>query len=141
MSCIGVRNIPTRVTSRPSIPAFRIKSTLNRSTNLIHVQTRNTNRISKEHQLPSILLTNVCSLPAKIEELSVTLKFRHVDVVAITESWLHNGIDNSFLNIPNFNFFRKDRLEGRGGGVCVYISQSIPCKRRLDLENNNFECM
>ncbi len=28
-----------------------------------------------------------------------------------------------------------------GGGICVYIKDDVPCKRRVDLENPDFECL
>ena len=62
-------------------------------------------------------------------------------MVVITESWLRSDIDDNLLSISAFNLFRKDRVAGRGGGICVYLSNVIPCKRRLDLENPNFECL
>ena len=32
-------------------------------------------------------------------------------------------------------------LAGRGGEICVYLNNAMPCKRRLDLENPIFECL
>ena len=45
------------------------------------------------------------------------------------------------MSISAFNLFRKDRVAGRGGGICVDLNNVIPCKRRLDLENPTFECL
>ena len=64
-----------------------------------------------------------------------------MDIVAITESWLHKDIDDNLLSISGYNIHRNDRTFSRGGGVCVYCSQNIPCQRRFDLENPNFECI
>ena len=36
---------------------------------------------------------------------------------------------------------RKDRQQGRGGGVCIYLSQHLHLKRRADLECPDMECM
>ena len=36
---------------------------------------------------------------------------------------------------------RKDRLVGRGGGVQIYVRESIPCKLRLDVSNDQYECL
>lgn len=90
--------------------------------------------------LPSFYLLNARSLFPKLDELTALLAMSPVDLVAITESWLHEDID-SLLSISGFNFFCKDRALGRGGGVCVYLREDIPCKRWVDLENLNFECL
>jgi hypothetical protein len=63
------------------------------------------------------------------------------DVVAISESWLNEQIDSLFVTITGYDLYRLDRLSGRGGGVCAFVSENIPCKRLLDLENANYECM
>ena len=48
-------------------------------------------------------------------------------IIIITESWLHEGITDGLLD-PQclFNVFRSDRTHGRGGGVCVLISNCLP---------------
>ena len=38
-------------------------------------------------------------------------------------------------------FLGKPRTSGQVGGVGIYISQSVPFQRRLDLENNDIECI
>ena len=73
-----------------------------------------------------------------LDELTALLATSPVDLVAITESWLRSDIDDSLLSISAFNLFRKDRVAGRGGGICVYLNNVIPCKRRLDLEKFGF---
>ena len=36
---------------------------------------------------------------------------------------------------------RKDRSVGSGGGVAIYVRNNISCIRRLDLEQENCECL
>ncbi|XP_068707713.1 uncharacterized protein [Montipora foliosa] len=91
--------------------------------------------------LLSLYLLNARSLSPKLDELTALLATSPVDLVAITESWLRSDIDDSLLSISAFNLFRKDRITGRGGGICVYLNNVIPCKRRLDSENPIFECL
>ena len=64
-----------------------------------------------------------------------------VDLVAISETCLNEQIDSSLVSINGYDLYRLDRLSGRGGGVCAFVSNNIPCKRRLDLKNTNYECM
>jgi hypothetical protein len=56
-----------------------------------------------------------------------------MDLVAITESWLHKDIDDILISISGCNIHRNDRT---GGGVCLYS-----CQRRLDLENPIYKCL
>ena len=56
----------------------------------------------------------------KRDELRLLLKDKSVDLLGITESWAHDGIDDSELNFDGYAMFRKDRknpLKERGGGV------------------------
>lgn len=91
--------------------------------------------------LPSLCLLKARSLFSKLDELTALLATKPVDLVAITESWLRSDIDDTLLSMSAFNLFRKDRVAGRGGGICVYLNNVIPCKQCLDLENPNFECL
>ena len=110
--------------------------------NLIQIKTNNFNNVSLQPQLtlPSFYLLYARSLLPKIDELTAFISTQPVDIVAVTESWLHNDIENRLELLNGYNLFRKDRATGRGGGVCVYIKSDIPCVRRLDLENSRFEC-
>ena len=42
------------------------------------------------------------------------------------------------MAIDRYNLHQADR---RGGGVCVFSSIGIPCKRRFGLESSDFECL
>ena len=76
-----------------------------------------------------------------MDELSLLLNTYPLDVVAITESWLTDDIIYELVLIDGYKTFRKDRVHGRGGGVCAFVSADIPCKRGQDLEDPSFECM
>jgi hypothetical protein len=54
---------------------------------------------------------------------------------------LHKDIDSKYLKIQGFNLFRRDRLNGRESGVCVYVSNAIPSKRCNNLASEAFECL
>ena len=69
----------------------------------------------------------------KIDELNAYVVEFDVDIIGITETWLHEGISNSEIAIENFSIYRKDRSEvkgGRAGGVIVSVRDSVisfPC--------------
>lgn len=43
--------------------------------------------------------------------------------------------------MTGFQFIHKDRQNGEGGGVAMYLSDDIKWKRRFDLENEEIECI
>ena len=110
--------------------------------NLVRIKISNVN-VTKQTQgsLPSFYLLNARSLLSKVDELTGLIYTKPVDIVAVTESWLHNTIENRLLQLNDYNLFRKDRITGRGGGVCVYVKKDIPCMRWSNLENDSFECL
>ena len=64
------------------------------------------------------------------------------DVLVFTESWLKPEIKNDDLLIDNFlPPFRFDRCNRPGGGVIIYVRDTLTCKRRTDLELQNLEAV
>ena len=68
----------------------------------------------------------------------------HYDIIALSETWLSDTDNiNDFLlegyQVPE----RRDRSFGVGGygGVMVWVSDKIACKRRQDLEIPDIEAM
>ena len=81
--------------------------------------------------LPGIFLSNVRSLPNKLEELQLLLgknrDFPSSAVLCFTETWLSGLIPDSALHLAGFQLCRVDRdteLSGKtkGGGICFYIN-------------------
>ena len=46
-------------------------------------------------------------------------------IIGITESWATTDISDAELGMTGYVMFRKDRLGRRGGGVILYIKESI----------------
>lgn len=145
-----MKEIPVILTDRSIYPLFKPNALTRKSSMVNNKRSRSRSNLiniklapsaNTKSQLPNFLSTNVRSLLPKVDELILLLQHTVVDLIAISETWLHDGIDDNFLQIPKYNFFRRDRLCGRGGGVCAYVSETIPSKRRDDLENCNYECM
>ena len=67
------------------------------------ITNNNSNISSFKVMLPSFLLINVRSLLPKIDDLTALLSANPVDLVAITESWLHKDIEDSLLHILIWN--------------------------------------
>ena len=47
-------------------------------------------------------------------------------IIGITESWANNDITDADLGLEGYVMFRKDKMERRGGGVLLYIKETIP---------------
>ena len=48
------------------------------------------------------------------------------NIIGITESWANNDIADAELGLGGYIMFRKDRMGRRGGGVLLYIKETIP---------------
>ena len=89
----------------------------------------------------SFAVWNLDSLPARefartplIETLQSTYNF---DLFGVCESMLNSNVPNSDIFINGFSPdpYRSDKAANvRNGGVCLYYKESLPLKRRSDLE-------
>ena len=110
--------------------------------NLANIPILRPSRQNIKHTLPNILLFNARSLFNKIDELTIIINQQNADVIMVTETWLTDVIPDEALHIPDFNIVtRKDRPTRRGGGVAVYIRESLPFKIRPDFYNSDYECL
>ena len=90
-------------------------------------------------RLPSLLLTNVCHVLNKIDELSGVVELNKPSLVMKTESWLRTTIPDSAVNIgSNLAIYRRDRHTS-GGGLLAYVHKSIPTTRVHNLEEHDKE--
>ena len=67
---------------------------------------------------------NARSMFPKIDEIAVWLKQSEIEFLCITESWLHDGIPDDYIDMPYYCFVRSDRTaesgKQRGGGIVCY---------------------
>lgn len=71
---------------------------------------------------------NIRSLHPKCDEIRILLIGSNIDYLCIGETWLHDKISTSLIDVPGYKCYRKDRVTGRGGGVLVYIKDSFKTK-------------
>lgn len=74
------------------------------------------------YNLAALLLSNVTSLPNKMEEVTIIARSVNSGVIAITEAWQLNP---EVANIPGFSLFHHLRRNRRGGGVAVYCHDTL----------------
>ena len=69
---------------------------------------------------------NARSIINKKTELNIMVDDIKPHIIGITESWANNDIANAELGLEGYVMFRKDRIGRRGGGVLLYIKDTIP---------------
>ena len=69
---------------------------------------------------------NARSIINKNTELNIMVDDIKPHIIGITESWANNDITNAELGLEDYVMYRKDRIGRRGGGVLLYIRNTIP---------------
>lgn len=67
---------------------------------------------------------NIRSILSGFNEFRNLILEQDFDVIAVTETWLSDAVDSDVVEIPGYQFLRKDR-KGRGGGVGAYVRNSF----------------
>ena len=70
---------------------------------------------------------NINSIRYKFYEFYEILSGNGIDIVGISETKIDPSFTNAQFSIPGFKMYRQDRdAKGNGGGLIVYIKDSIP---------------
>ena len=69
---------------------------------------------------------NARSILNRKNELNIMVDEIKPHIIVITESWTDNDITDAELGLEGYVMFRKGRMGRRGGGVLVYINETIP---------------
>ena len=67
----------------------------------------------------------------KREQLEHLLCNSNIDFLGLTETWLTCSSPEAAVLLPDYNVYRKDRIKGRGGGVLLYVKNTVKCKEIL----------
>jgi hypothetical protein len=70
-------------------------------------------------------LADSASLMAKFNDFSMEIANSKPNIIALTETWLNSDVSNNMIGLNNYKLFRKDRIHGRGGGVCIYVNENL----------------
>ena len=69
---------------------------------------------------------NLNSLFNKLHYISNLAKDEKLSLISITETWLTDSCDSSFVQLPKFSFYRGDVVGNvRKHGAGLYVSDSI----------------
>ena len=69
---------------------------------------------------------NARSIINKKNELNIMVDDTKPHIIGITESWTNNDITDAELGLAGYVMLRKERMGRRGGGVLLYIKETIP---------------
>ena len=85
---------------------------------------------------------NIRGLYANFGKILTFLQsYRKTHFLSLSETHLDNTTPNELFKIPGYNFVRKNRKNGKHGGVGAFVHESIPYIRREDLESEKLECL
>ena len=107
----------------------------NRFFSSVHVQPKLGIPLTRGFKIASI---NLASLYRNIDQLRIYMLSNTVGILPINETRLDSSTQNGEVNIPGYTLERKDRNRN-GGGVALYIRDSINYKRLNDLPDDNIE--
>ncbi len=84
---------------------------------------------------------NIRSLRPKSEQINHLLSESNLDFICLSETWLHKNSPSAADKILGYVEFRRDRAEVKGGGVLVYVRETIQC-REIEWQGlNDLECI
>ena len=83
------------------------------------------NAISNFPKSLSVCHLNAQSLVSSIDEIRTSLHGNPIHVIGVSETWLHESISLSLVELGGYTLIRNDRKSGRGGGVGFYIRSDL----------------
>ena len=61
--------------------------------------------------------------------------------IGLCETFLHDAISDSEIQMKDFSIYRTDHANRLGGGVCFYVKKSISCETLLSYSNSTCELL
>ena len=86
----------------------------------------------------SFVCINARSLLPKMMEVKRMLDSSSASILAISETWLDANVRDEEVAVQGYSILRRDRNR-HGGGVLLYIRDSLAFNRRQDLELEGIE--
>ena len=91
-----------------------------------------------KHRGFKIAFLNIASLSKHIDELRLNMQHQYLDILVLNETRLDETFSNSEISIDKYTLVRNDRTR-HGGGVAMYIRNSINFNLRNDLHDEALE--
>ena len=84
---------------------------------------------------------NINHLIHKKNFINELISKNNISIFAVTETWLSGDISDGEISIPHYRVFRRDRTDRRGGGVCIYIHETINFKVLVHQQDPSLEVL
>ena len=81
---------------------------------------------------------NIVNLPKHLDELRLRMQPQFLDLLTLSETRLDGTLTDSDVSIEGYEIISRDRYRG-GGGVAMYVRNSIDYKIRTDLSDHDLE--
>ena len=95
---------------------------------------------SSYHTVITIGHLNINHLRYKMEEIREIIIHHKLHILGVTETWLDQTVSDGEVEIQGQRMFRLDRKGKAGGGVCIYIHQSLSV-RLLPISKSELEML
>ncbi|KAJ3645764.1 hypothetical protein Zmor_023397 [Zophobas morio] len=82
------------------------------------------NKSLSDYFVSTVTCINVASLMAKFDDFCAFVDTYKPTIIMVSETWLTSFITDVLISLDGYTIFRSDRV-GRGGGLCVYISDLV----------------
>ena len=89
----------------------------------------------------SCMSTNARSIINNFSEFQVFVDNHAPHLIAITESWCSNSISNAEINLEGYTLYSHHRKNSVGGGVLLYVHESLPtvmCESLMNCQIDDF---
>ena len=117
-----------------------VSDTLNQSMTNVPISFNSTKPCVKfEKKGLHVVSLNAQHVLPKFDEVKIILNESNVDIFGLCETFLDDKTSNNNLSISGYNMERKDRKIKKGGGILVYLKDSLTYSRRYDMENDDIE--
>ena len=85
-------------------------------------------------------MLNIANLPKHFDEISLMLRDKKIDILALNETRLDSFISDELVSVDGYDLMGADRNRN-GGGVCIYTRSNINYLKRPDLVPNDLEAI
>ena len=91
----------------------------------------------------AIGMLNVCHLKNKTDDLAELIDDHNMDIFGVVETFLDDSVPDAMVQQAGYTMHRKDRGAGIGGGIAIFVKNSISScvQRRSDLEHDDLELL
>lgn len=129
---------------------YTTRFTIRSYTNRLYKMATYTIDSLNEYKGIKVVHANIRSLLHNFDDIAVNLLNGLLDIVVLTESWLHENCADSLISVAGYKHYRLDRQtlssngsRKKGGGIIIYVKHgySVATHSQLDSSDKDLEIM